>query len=36
MKWYEITVETTDAGIKPVCGALTSAGLSGFSIEESR
>ena len=36
MKWYEITVETTDAGIEPVCGALTGAGLSGFSIEESR
>ena len=36
MKWYEITVYTTDAGAEPVCGALTSAGLSGFSIEESR
>lgn len=36
MKWYEITVFTTDAGAEPVCGALTSAGLSGFSIEESR
>ena len=36
MKWYENTVYTTDAGAEPVCGALTSAGLSGFSIEESR
>lgn len=36
MKWYEIAVYTTDAGAEPVCGALTSAGLSGFSIEESR
>jgi len=36
MKWYEIAVYTTDAGIEPVCGALTGAGLSGFSIEESR
>ena len=36
MKWYELTVYTTDAGIEPVCGALTGAGLEGFSIEESR
>lgn len=36
MKWYEIAVYTTDAGIEPVCGALTGAGLEGFSIEESR
>lgn len=36
MKWYEIAVYTTDAGIEPVCGALTGAGLDGFSIEESR
>lgn len=36
MKWYEIAVYTTDAGIDPVCGALTGAGLDGFSIEESR
>lgn len=36
MKWYEIAVLTTDAGTEPVCGALTGAGLEGFSIEESR
>lgn len=36
MKWYEITVYTTDMGTDLVCDALTEAGLSGFSIEESR
>ncbi len=36
MKWLEITVYTTDAGIEPVCGALDAAGLTGLSIEESR
>lgn len=36
MKWYEIAVYTTDEGTELVCGALTGAGLEGFSIEESR
>ncbi|MEG1524746.1 MAG: 50S ribosomal protein L11 methyltransferase [Clostridia bacterium] len=36
MKWLEIAVYTTDAGIEPVCGALSSAGLDQVSIEESR
>ena len=36
MKWYEITVFTTDAGLDPVCAVLMEAGLSGFTIEESR
>lgn len=36
MKWYEIAVFTSDAGIEPVCDALMGAGFSGFSIEESK
>lgn len=35
MKWLEITVYTTDAGIEPVSAALTGAGIAGLSIEES-
>ena len=35
MKWLEITVYTTDAGIEPVCAALNGAGITGLSIEES-
>ena len=35
MKWLEITVYTTDAGIEAVSAALTGAGISGLSIEES-
>ena len=34
-KWLELAVYTTDAGIEPVCAALTGAGISGLSIEES-
>lgn len=34
-KWVEFTVFTTDAGIEPVSAALTSAGITGLSIEES-
>ena len=34
-KWLEFSVFTTDAGIEPVCAALTSAGITGLSIEES-
>ena len=36
MKWLEITVYTTDAGADYVCAALTGAGISGLSIEQSR
>ena len=35
MKWLEVTVYTTDAGIEPVCAALNGAGIDGLSIEES-
>ena len=35
MKWLEITVYTTDAGIDSVCAALNGAGITGLSIEES-
>ena len=35
MKWLEIAVYTTDAGIEPVCAALNGAGIEGLSIEES-
>ena len=36
MKWLELTVYTTDAGIDAVCAALNGAGIMGLSIEESR
>ncbi len=36
MKWYEITVFTTDEGTDEVCSVLEDAGLEGFTIEESR
>ena len=36
MKWYEITVYTTDPGTDAVCDALSDAGFDGFTIEESR
>ena len=36
MKWIEIAVYTTDAGIEPVLGALASIGLEQVAIEESR
>lgn len=36
MKWRELTVYTTDEGAEYVCAALTGAGISGLSIEESR
>lgn len=36
MKWLEIAIYTTDAGIEPVCGALSSVGLDQVLIEESR
>ena len=35
MKWLEITVYTTDAGLDTVCAALNGAGITGLSIEES-
>ena len=35
MNWLEVTVFTTDAGIAPVCDALSSAGIDSVSIEES-
>ena len=35
MKWLELTVYTTDAGIDAVCAALNGAGITGLSIEES-
>ncbi len=35
MKWLELAVYTTDAGIEPVSAALTGAGITGLSIEES-
>ena len=35
MKWLELAVYTTDAGIEAVSAALTGAGISGLSIEES-
>ncbi len=35
MKWIELTVFTSEAGIEPVCGALDAAGLTALSIEES-
>ena len=35
MKWLEITVYTTDAGIDSVCAALNGVGITGLSIEES-
>lgn len=35
MKWLEIAVETTDAGIEAVSGALMRAGIQNLSIEES-
>ena len=35
MKWLEMTVYTTDAGIDSVCAALNGAGITGLSIEES-
>lgn len=35
MKWLEIAVETTDAGVEAVSGALMRAGINTFSIEES-
>ena len=35
MKWLEMTVYTTDAGIDAVCAALNGAGITGLSIEES-
>ena len=34
-KWLELAVYTTDAGIEPVSAALTGAGITGLSIEES-
>lgn len=36
MKWLEIAVYTTDAGLDSVCAALDSVGITGLSIEESR
>ena len=36
MKWFEITVFTTDEGTDPVCDVLREAGMEGFTIEESR
>lgn len=36
MDWLELTVYTTDAGLDAVCAALTGAGITGLSIEESR
>ena len=36
MKWLEIKVYTCDAGIEPVCGALSGVGIDQVSIEESR
>lgn len=36
MKWWEISVYTTDAGTDYVCAALNGAGINGLSIEESR
>ncbi|MBR0424545.1 MAG: 50S ribosomal protein L11 methyltransferase [Clostridia bacterium] len=35
MKWLELAVYTTDAGIEPVSAALTGVGITGLSIEES-
>ncbi|MDO4564480.1 MAG: 50S ribosomal protein L11 methyltransferase [Clostridia bacterium] len=35
MKWREFAVYTTDAGLEPVCAALTAAGLDSLSVEES-
>ena len=35
MKWLELAVYTTDAGIEPVSAALNGAGITGLSIEES-
>ena len=35
MKWLELTVYTTDAGLDAVCAALNGAGITGLSIEES-
>lgn len=35
MKWLEISVYTTDAGLEPVTAAFSSAGLDQVSIEES-
>lgn len=36
MKWLELTVYTTDDGLDAVCAAMTGAGITGLSIEESR
>ncbi len=36
MKWLEITVTTTDAGLETVCADMNGAGMDGLSIEESR
>ena len=36
MKWWEISVYTTDAGVDYVSAALNGAGINGLSIEESR
>lgn len=35
MKWIELSVYTTDAGVEPVCDALAGVGLEQVSIEES-
>ncbi len=35
MKWVELSVFTTDAGIEAVCGALSGVGIEQVSIEES-
>lgn len=35
MRWIEFAVYTTDAGLDMVCGALSTAGVEQFSIEES-
>ncbi|MCL2695132.1 MAG: 50S ribosomal protein L11 methyltransferase [Clostridiales bacterium] len=36
MNWLELTVETTDQGLDPVCAALLGVGLESVSIEESK
>lgn len=36
MKWTQITVFTTQEGIEPVCGRLSTLGIDQVQIQESR